>query len=105
MTRVSLVAGFAAMVAAVSVASLGGSSCGSGGTGGGTAGGSAGGSAGSGGSGGGPAGSGTCDTINVSNGWTVFPDTDGGVNPIVGTASGSVKSCTAGGKTRVILNV
>jgi hypothetical protein len=85
----------AALAAAAAFATF---SCGGGGNGG-----TGGGSGGSGGGTGG--GSGACDTLNVTSGWQVYLAADGGPNPTVGSASGSVKSCTTNNKTRVILDV
>lgn len=46
-----------------------------------------------------------CNTIATTGPWTVFPSADGGVNTVVSAATGSVKSCTENGKTRVVLAV
>jgi hypothetical protein len=47
----------------------------------------------------------TCSTISTSGPWTIFPSADGGANTVVGAATGSVKSCTENGKSRVTLDV
>ncbi len=47
----------------------------------------------------------TCNTIATTGPWAVFPSADGGANTVVQSATGSLKSCTENGKTRVVLAV
>lgn len=86
----------------------GGGQGGAGGSAGGGSGSSGGGAAGGGAAGGGAAGGGAgdCATITATGPWTVYADPylDGGANPAAGVM-GSVKSCTQGAGTRVILAV